>query len=262
MKRNSARFDRSLADEVYRIVQNAQSLIWQIRTIYHCRPLLGYIFHNTYLVSTEAKSWGPDKIFQICQLLQNCLSWKIKFESTVISQFVPSKNFQQYSKKGHSVQWRIQDFPEEGALTPKEGALTYYLVNYSRKLHENEEILGQRGARGTRAPLRSATAVLLPNSWMLFFYNLTGKRLLLKLCPFIILGLRDFIPILNDRSPHSAGYESFSSLHGRAARWIYTQNNTRIINLQTLPVKIKKEDTQGRLQREPKAVTDPGIEVT
>ena len=55
--------------------------------------------------------------------------------------------------------------------------------------------------------------------------------------------------MLNDRSPHSAGYESFSSLHGRAARWIYTQNNTRLINLQTLPVKVKKEDTHGRLIR-------------
>ena len=53
-------------------------------------------------------------------------------------------------------QWQIQDFPEEGALTPKGGAPTYNLANFSRKLHENEEILSQ-GARGTRAPLRSAT---------------------------------------------------------------------------------------------------------
>ena len=28
-------------------------------------------------------------------------------------------------------QWRIQDFPEEGALTPKGGAPTYYLANFS-----------------------------------------------------------------------------------------------------------------------------------
>ena len=40
------------------------------------------------------------------------------------------------------MQWRIQDFPEEGALTPK-GAPTYYLAIFPRKLHENEEILGQ-----------------------------------------------------------------------------------------------------------------------
>ena len=57
-----------------------------------------------------------------------------------------------------STQWRIQDYPEEGALTPKGGAPTYYLANFSRKLHENEEILGQRGVRVPHAPLRSATA--------------------------------------------------------------------------------------------------------
>ena len=36
---------------------------------------------------------------------------------------------------------------------PKGGAPTYYLANFSQKLHENEEILGQRGgARVPRAP--------------------------------------------------------------------------------------------------------------
>ena len=49
-------------------------------------------------------------------------------------------------------QWRIQDFPEEGALTPKGGVPTYYLANFCRKLHENEEILGQRGGRVPRGP--------------------------------------------------------------------------------------------------------------
>ena len=48
------------------------------------------------------------------------------------------------------MQWRIQDFPE-GMRQPWMGAPTYYLVNFSQKLHENEEILGQRGrARVTR----------------------------------------------------------------------------------------------------------------
>ena len=42
-------------------------------------------------------------------------------------------------------QWRIQDFPERGAPTLK-GALTYYLPNFSQKLHENEEILAGGGA--------------------------------------------------------------------------------------------------------------------
>ena len=42
-------------------------------------------------------------------------------------------------------QWRIQDFPEGGAPTLG-GAPTYYLPNFSWKLHENEEILGEGGA--------------------------------------------------------------------------------------------------------------------
>ena len=50
-------------------------------------------------------------------------------------------------------QWRIKDFPEEGALAPKGGAPNYYLANFSRKLHENEEILGRGGARPSRPPL-------------------------------------------------------------------------------------------------------------
>ena len=42
---------------------------------------------------------------------------------------------------------------QTGAPT-SHGAITYYLANFSRKLHENEEILGQRdkGARPTRPP--------------------------------------------------------------------------------------------------------------
>ena len=48
-------------------------------------------------------------------------------------------------------------FPRGGGANPKGGAPTYYLANFSRKLHENEEILGQRGARVPHAPLRSAT---------------------------------------------------------------------------------------------------------
>ena len=49
-------------------------------------------------------------------------------------------------------QWRIQDFPEGGAPTPEGGAPTYYLANFSRKLHENKEILGPRGGRASLAP--------------------------------------------------------------------------------------------------------------
>ena len=53
----------------------------------------------------------------------------------------------------HPSQWRIQDFPEEGALTPKGVGPTYYLAIFSRKLHENEEILGRGGARPSHPPL-------------------------------------------------------------------------------------------------------------
>ena len=53
--------------------------------------------------------------------------------------------------RGTSRQWRIQDFPEEGALTLK-GGPTYYLANFFRKLHGNEEISGQRGGRPLDPP--------------------------------------------------------------------------------------------------------------
>ena len=44
-------------------------------------------------------------------------------------------------------------FPRGGGANPKGGPPTYYLANFFRKLHENEEILGQRGgARVPRAP--------------------------------------------------------------------------------------------------------------
>ena len=42
-------------------------------------------------------------------------------------------------------QWRIQDFPDGGGANPRGGAPTYYLTNFSQKLHENEENLTQRG---------------------------------------------------------------------------------------------------------------------
>ena len=58
------------------------------------------------------------------------------------------------------MQWRIQDFPDGGAPTPEGGAPTYYLTNFSQKLHENEENLTQRGGRASlRPPPRSANAV-------------------------------------------------------------------------------------------------------
>ena len=55
-------------------------------------------------------------------------------------------------------------FPRGGGANPKVGVPTYYLANFSRKLHENEEILGQKGVHVSHAPsLRSATAKSMLN---------------------------------------------------------------------------------------------------
>ena len=52
-----------------------------------------------------------------------------------------------------SIQWRIQDFPEEGAPTPRGGAPTYEIAKFSEKLHEIERIWTPRGgARPSRPP--------------------------------------------------------------------------------------------------------------
>ena len=51
-------------------------------------------------------------------------------------------------------------FPRGGGANPKGGVPTYYLANFSRKLHENEETLGQGGGCASLAPpLRSATGL-------------------------------------------------------------------------------------------------------
>ena len=53
--------------------------------------------------------------------------------------------------------------PRRGRQLLRGGAPTYYLVNFSRKLHENKEILGPRGGRASPAPpLRSATVDISP----------------------------------------------------------------------------------------------------
>ena len=44
-----------------------------------------------------------------------------------------------------TLQWRIQDFPEEGAPTPRGGAPTYDFAKFSQKLHEIERIWAPRG---------------------------------------------------------------------------------------------------------------------
>ena len=57
-------------------------------------------------------------------------------------------------------------FPRGGSANPKGGVPTYYLANFSRKLHENEEILGRGGARPSRPPLDPPLPVLTSYSFV------------------------------------------------------------------------------------------------
>ena len=50
-------------------------------------------------------------------------------------------------------QWRIQDFPEEGAPTPRGGAPTYDFTKFSQKLHEIERIWAPGGHASLAPPL-------------------------------------------------------------------------------------------------------------
>ena len=74
-----------------------------------------------------------------------------------------AKNRIFYSSKFSAKSWQnpatVADpgFPRGGGANHKGGAPTYYLAKFSRKLHENEEILGQRGGASLAPPLRSAT---------------------------------------------------------------------------------------------------------
>ena len=49
-------------------------------------------------------------------------------------------------------QWQIQDFPEEGAPTPR-GAPTYNFAIFSQKLHEIERIWAPGGRASLAPPL-------------------------------------------------------------------------------------------------------------
>ena len=44
-----------------------------------------------------------------------------------------------------SIQWLIQDFPEEGPPILKVGAPTYYFAQFPQKLHENLKNLDPEG---------------------------------------------------------------------------------------------------------------------
>ncbi|ELU18788.1 hypothetical protein CAPTEDRAFT_229337 [Capitella teleta] len=55
------------------------------------------------------------------------------------------------------------------------------------------------------------------------------------------IGFQDFVPVKNQRNKDNKGYELFSELMERGARWIVRQQGVRFTNMQTLPVKIKKK---------------------
>ena len=85
----------------------------------------------------------------------------LKFNKTQDNQ--SNKHF--FSFFMSQLQWRIQDFPEESRQPPRE-APAYYLTNFSRKLHENEDIWPKRRACVPRAPkIRHWTTML--RSWYL-----------------------------------------------------------------------------------------------
>ena len=52
-------------------------------------------------------------------------------------------------------------FPRGGGTNPKGGVPTYYLINFSRKLHENEEILGVSRAPPPDPPLKYQIPILI-----------------------------------------------------------------------------------------------------
>ena len=51
-----------------------------------------------------------------------------------------------------SLQWRIQDFPEEGALTPKGGRQPIIWQIFPENCMKMKKFWARGGAQGTRAP--------------------------------------------------------------------------------------------------------------
>ena len=76
------------------------------------------------------------------------MCFRVLFQKTAIVKNYGQRTFLQIGSGGSRISQRRGRYPQKG------GAPTYYLVNFSRKLHENEEILGQRGgACPSRPPL-------------------------------------------------------------------------------------------------------------
>ena len=80
--------------------------------------------------------------------------WPVRIPTTQTSaSFSSWTSFcQTWQHRVKCLQWRIQDFPEEGAPTPQ-GAPTYNYAKISQKLHDIEIIWTPRGWRTSLAPL-------------------------------------------------------------------------------------------------------------
>ena len=83
------------------------------------------------------------------------LFWNHRIHEVVaLAKESPCEAFSQKSNGiRHTLQWQILDFP--GGRQPLRGAPTYYLTNFSQKLHENKEILA---GGASLAPPRSTNA--------------------------------------------------------------------------------------------------------
>ena len=77
---------------------------------------------------------GGSILSNVCQVACVCVCVSV---SVCLSVASLSKSYRQ--------QWRIQDFPDGGAPTPRWGHQPTILPNFYRKLHENERIWTPRG---------------------------------------------------------------------------------------------------------------------
>ena len=87
--------------------------------------------------------------------------------------------------KFNTIQWRIQDFPEEGAPTPQVGCQHMILPYFPKNCMKLEEFGPHGGARPSHPPLRSATAINTLASWCSWFVtvrNEFAKVMFLQAC--------------------------------------------------------------------------------
>ena len=87
-------------------------------------------------------------------------------------------------------------FPRGGGTNPKGGGATYNLANFSRKLQENEEILGQRG-EGARGKFRANSVPFpLTHSNISKFILFSRIASLLELIHFPFLGIAPIFQLI------------------------------------------------------------------